>query len=286
MLIKKQPAILSRMKIRTSINSALLAAALTATQSANAALSVQQGDLLLGFAKVNSSGTGYEGNTFVYNLGLASSYRDGAATPALPNLNVDLTAAFGSGWAGDSSVRWGVVGVVGSTSATIAGDPARTTYFSRDFLGSSRGSEPVTFSQNQRGALTINLEGFFSYMNGIAENGAASGGAFYSSSGINSFSSFLPPGPTTYFGIGVSPFAIFGGGDVSGVDLYRVLHATDGAALNAANDGPATVGAGQYIGTFTISDSGVVQFIPEPSAFLLAAIAALSGLAGRRRVSA
>lgn len=248
-------------------------------------MTVSQGDLLLGFAKINSSGTGYTGNTYVYNLGMASGYRNGAAPVALPNLNADLTDTFGSGWANDATIRWGIAGVVSSTSSVIEGDPARTTYFSRDYLGAPEGSDPLSLSANQRGTLSTNLEAYINTMNGIDENGATGGGAIYASSGINSFSSFLPPGPTTYFGIGVSPFATFGAEAQSGVDLYRVIATTAGADLFSANDVPATVGMGQYIGTFIISDTGLLQFVPEPSASLLAATSILSAFARRRRTA-
>ena len=139
-------------------------------------MTVSQGDLLLGFAKINSAGTGYTGNTYVYNLGAASGYRSGVTPVALPNLNADLAATLGSGWANDTAIRWGVVGVVGSASSVIGGDPARTTYFSRDYLGAPEGSDPLSLSANQRGTLSTNLEAYINAMNGIDENGAASGG--------------------------------------------------------------------------------------------------------------
>ncbi len=247
---------------------------LLGAEAAGAALTVSPGDLLMGFAKVNAGGTGYEGQTYVFNLGASQGYRGGMELPvSLGNFNADLSTAFGSGWANDATVRWGIVGVVGPSDPLTGGDPARTTYFSQDYLGEAGGSAAVVFSSSNRGSLSTNLKSFFNSMNGIAANGAVDGGAIYASSSINSFSSFLPPGPSTYFGVGVNPLTALNAGASAGLDVYRTLHSATGANLSSALDSNAVVGTGQYLGTFTMSDAGALAFVPEPSSGILAALA-------------
>lgn len=250
---------------------------------AEAALTVTAGDLLMGFAKVNAGGTGYEGSTYVYNLGASTGYRETITPPmVIDNLNTDLTSAFGAGWANDPTVRWGIVGVVGPTDPVTNGDPARTTYLSQDYQGSLGGSDPFVLSSSARGSLSTNLKSFFNSMNGIAENGAVDGGAIYQASGVNSFSSFLPPGPATYFGASVNPLTAMTAGPIAGLDVYRTLHTLTGAELNSSFDSNAVTGTGQYVGSFTLTDTGTLTFVPEPSTGILALLASMAVLRRRR----
>jgi hypothetical protein len=272
------------MKIKLKNNRVALAGVLLlAAGQANAALTATPGNLLMGFAKVNAGGTGYEGSTYVYNLGPSTNYREAAGTPiVIDNINTDLAATFGPGWANDPTVRWGIVGVVGPTDPLTNGDPARTTYFSQDYLGAPGGSAAIILSSSARGSLSTNLRSFFTSMNGIAENGAVDGGAVYPVSAVNSFSSFLPPGPATYFGVGTNPLTAMTAGPNAGLDLYRTLHTATGAELNSAFDADAVVGTGQYVGTFLLTDSGGVSFVPEPSTGILALLASMAVLRRRR----
>lgn len=267
----------------TNTCSVFAASLLLGAAHAPAALTVVPGDLLMGFAKVNAGGTGYQGSTYVYNLGPSVNFRQaGSPSGPIDNINTDLAATFGAGWANDTSIRWGIVGVVGATDATTNGDPARTTYFSQDYLGSARGSAAIVLSSSQRGSLSTNLRSFFTQKNGIPENGAVDGGAIYSVSGVNSFSSFLPPSTATSFGVGINPLTAMSAGPTAGLDVYRTLHTATGAALNSSFDSDAVVGTGQYVGTFTLSDSGSLNFVPEPSVGILALLASMAGLRRRR----
>ena len=92
------------------------------------------GDLVLFFQK--EGGT----NTVYANLGNAATvFRGSAAGPGAANqvnflnINTELTAAFGAGWASDTSVYAGLAGVWGTsaTNNTLQnGDPHRTLYVS------------------------------------------------------------------------------------------------------------------------------------------------------------
>ena len=59
-----------------------------------AAISVAPGDLVLGLFQLNSAGTGVTANTYAFNLGPASTYREGGVAPSvLGNIGADLSAA-------------------------------------------------------------------------------------------------------------------------------------------------------------------------------------------------
>ncbi|MEZ5327620.1 MAG: PEP-CTERM sorting domain-containing protein [Verrucomicrobiales bacterium] len=271
----------------------LLTAAVALTGNpAHAALTIAPGDLLMGFYQVNSSGTGVAANTYVYNLGGASGYREGGSGQGVfANIGADLTTAFGAGWSSDGTVRVGVVGAVGSTDALTNGDPARTVYFSQGFGAAPGDSTALTLSSSQRGSASTALKSFAEAMVGADVNGAVDGGSIYSAGDPGSFASFLPPTVTTHFGVGASPLTSMTG-DTVGLDVYRVLHSTTGADLTAAySAGDALVGSGQYIGSFTLATNGDIGFaganaVPEPSTGLLAGLGALFLSIRRRRKSA
>jgi hypothetical protein len=159
---------------------AFMAAVALSGNSADAALTIAPGDLLLGVYQVNSAGTGVTPNTYVYNLGAGSNYREGGVGQGvLANIGADLTTAFGSGWSSDGTVRAGVVGAVGSTDPLTNGDPARTVYFSQGFGTGPGDSTSVTLSSSQRGSASTALKSFAGAMVGTEPNGAIDGGSIY-----------------------------------------------------------------------------------------------------------
>ncbi|MEZ5327619.1 MAG: hypothetical protein R3F19_21445 [Verrucomicrobiales bacterium] len=231
---------------------------------------VNPGDLLLGFFQLNSEGVGVEANTCIVNLGPGSTWRENTATTvAFGNINADLQNAFGAGWFDNPNVRCGIVGVVGATEPATNGDPSRTTYYSQGASAFTPGSTtPVTLSSSQRGSLSTKLLTFKGATNG-RPSGTNAAAAVIGTSENSNFASFQPPLATTYFGIGASPLASFGAGTIgsaegynveAALDVYRILHSTNGADLTAGlSTGDATVGQGQYIGTFTIDSAGEVR---------------------------
>jgi hypothetical protein len=269
-------------------SSALAALCLgAASPSASAALTVAPGDLLMGFFKVNAAGTGVEANTYVYNLGAASLFREGTyVSMNIDNIGTDLASAFGGGWALDTTIRWGIVGVVGPTDPLTNGDPARTVYYSKDWNGTPRGSTGVTFSSTQMGSMATFISTFSAAMNGVSEGGAIDGGAIVGSATPSSFSSFVPPTAGTSFGVSLNPLNALGSA-TEGLDVYRALFSTTapGVDLTAAlSPGDAALRAQQYIGTFTLSSTGDLRItpIPEPASALLCSLG-LGALVRRRR---
>lgn len=268
--------------------SACAAFALTAlaASSASAAITVQPGDLLAGFFKKAPDGTSVVGNTYVINLGPAANYREGITAPGVvANIGADLGSAsgFGASWFTDPSVSWGIVGVVPNGNPTVGGDPGRTTYMTQAAPAGFASSTPYTLSSTNRGTASLRIDGVFDAMNGAAENGATAGGAFVPASAPGSFSSELPPSSTTFFGVGVNPLASLNGA-ASTLDLYRMLHATSGADLTSAHaPGDAVIGTAQYSGSFVLSSTGALTFVPEPGVALLGSLGLLFMAARRRK---
>lgn len=270
------------------LQAAFLACAVASALPATAAVSLESGSLAVAFYQV--IGGVVQNNTYTFDLGAASLYRENTAVnvsvstinPGLSsgNIGADLTAAFGANWANDGSVRWMVVGNVGQTDPTIGGDPARTSYLSRGITsvsGSGTSAVPTVTSTN-RGILSNNIEPFLDGITAATQTaGVNAAGVIVDKSAINSVEEFLPPATLTYFGIGINPTQILGagvlGGDAAGaLDLYRILHTTAGADLSAGLSGTdATLGDGQYIGTLVLSNDGNLSMIPEPSSLLLSA---------------
>ncbi len=289
----------------------LLSGAAIFASPAMAAISLEAGSLAVAFYQTNAAGTVVQPNTFVFDLGQSSLFRENTINGisvstvngglASNNIGAQLTDAFGAGWANDSTVRWMVVGTVGSTDPTTYGDPSRTNYISRSRTSLADGATEVgstipTISSTNRGVLSNGIQSFINGTNGATQTvGANADGVQIATSAINSVEDFMPPLLATYFGQGVDPRQTFGAGLITdssyaegALDIYRVLHTTVGADLSAGlNSNNATAGAGQFIGTLTLDGSGnlAIGAIPEPSSTLLLGVLGTLGLVRRKRSS-
>ncbi len=277
------------------------------------AVTTESGSLAVAFYQV--IGGVVQNNTYIFDLGQASLYRENTVSgvsvstvnPGIASNNIaaDLTSAFGANWADAGTVRWMVIGNVGSADPTVAGDPARTNYLSRAVSTvpatgvSTTINSGNTLSTTNRGILSNNLE---SVLDAVVDetSGANASGATIPISDPASVDEFLPPNTLTYFGMGASlnPYQTLNSGTITNnsafqlapiegaLDIYRILHTTTDADLTAGfSSGNAQVGKGQYIGTLALTSAGDLYVIPEPSSALLAAAGAF-GLCLRRRRSA
>lgn len=285
---------------------AALGSMMVAPRSEAQTLTVSEGDLLVGFYMLNSAGTGVEANTYVFNLGAASVFRENTLSFSnslgnLGNIGDDLDTAFGAGWQDSSRLRWGIFGGVSSGGGTVSGDPIRTVYYSQGLSSFSPDSttNPATTGGNH-GTLSNAVTAAMTGANGQA-TGDNAHGAIVSSSATNNYASFLPPLSGTYFGIGVNPLGSFGAGTIGtsssdggygvegALDMYRILGTTSGADLTAGlSTGNAALRSGQYIGTLTLDSAGNLRMdaVPEPSTYALMAIAGIAILIFRRRRTA
>ncbi|MBN8459506.1 MAG: hypothetical protein J0M04_16885 [Verrucomicrobia bacterium] len=284
---------LTTMKL-TTIPTLLLASTLLATQVAIASDSVDHGDLVVVFYKLDSSNVVGE-NYYVVNLGPASLFRENtqnnvpvtsintALGSASVGVDLALDSTFGSNWYNDNAVRWLVVGTVAAGQPVVNGDPARTNYYSapRASLGSAdsgANSTIATISPSNRGTLSTQIYNFLmagsvnDAIGGINNNASTSGtnpasAIIPSANPKPSVDEYMPPVTTTSFGIGIDPRQAFGAGTLPGsagvqgaLDIYRFIHTTSGADLTAgASTGDAVLGTGQYIGALTIDQSGTLK---------------------------
>ncbi len=280
------------MKSNRSINAifgvAASATILFSTATSRAADDFVNGDVSVSFYQL-IGGVSQE-NTYVFNLGPGSLYRENTANnvsittvnPAIAsnNINADLTAAFGSDWATSGTVYWCVAGTVEIFQSPINGDPQLTTYLSapRASLGTGDTGKSSSFSNissTNRGIVANNIVPFLQSgaNSGIAQInpntfvpvvGGNASGVVLPKSNIQSMEEYLPPATSTKFGIGnecrqlLPVGALPGTAGVKGaLDMYRVIHETTGADLTAgASAGNAALGVGQFIGTLTLDSSG------------------------------
>ena len=268
--------------------SALCGVAL-ATGSASAAVIYNPGDLLLGFH--TAAGTG-AGSSYVFNLGPAHEYKT-APTKLVTSsdLSVDLTATFGSNWFSRTDLYWGIAAVrdpSGSGFNTVDfGDPKAAIYISKD-TGSpgSSTSWNLAASSATNSAETISVANSINTMQGgfagKAETVNSGGRGIVQNEDAtnNSWDEFNPiPSGAAFGGFltgGVQ--APLGGGAVEFLDLYRLLGRT--AATATPNTAP---GAGSYVTTFSITSSGIVTAVPEPTSALLLGLGVAATALRRRR---
>ena len=265
-----------------------LAGITASTTAAMASNDFAEGDIGIAFYQTDAAGRVVQPNTYVVNLGQASIFRENTQSEvavstintalASSDIGSDLVNTFGADWADSGTVRWMVVGLVSSTSATVSGDPARTCYFSRSRPSLTTGQTgagttiPIISSGNRGTMGTKILEFVVGTNEGIGlinSNTSTSGSNLASAvlpiSNSNTVDEKVPPATNgLFFGQGVDPQQTFATGAITGgaavegaLDLYRILHSTTGADLTAgASTGNAATGAGQFIGTLTIDGAG------------------------------
>jgi hypothetical protein len=285
------------------------AAAVLCTGAANAANSLYAaGDLLLYFQKQGGS------NTVYVNLGNAATlYRGGSAGTVgdesltktnITNINSSLTAAFGPGWASDTSLYAGLAAArSSSTSTTIIaadnGDQKRTLYVSRgrESVGTVGISESVAWDLSQGQPYTVSATGIIA-MGAPFDNGPDATQAVLDTtvSGIDNYNPFLAPGiqDTAFGGFAggvqqAGTAGIFGNyagiGDAEfSLDLYRILPLDINSTSGVEIAGPRHLGT--FEGNVIVASDGNVSFlVPEPSSITLTGLAGLA-LALRRRRNA
>ncbi len=259
------------MKITSSTAALGCAAALMAmAASASAApVTYNSGDLLIGFR--------VQGNPsdLVVNAGSSSQFRGLSANQTVtlnlgnsgPGIAADLSANYGGAWFSNSQVTWSLSGIRSSS------DPSQTIYATR-----AEGSQPWTrFSpsgQSQPSNRFITLANAYleDQLGNPREATANSGKATVINNTVDATTSYTfftqPNDDFSYFPGGIESTV----GSATGLDLYRLPPGTSGAG---------TFGLpGELLGTFAISNAGVVTFtaVPEPSVLALASLGLIGGL--------
>lgn len=271
------------------------------------------GDLCIAFYQTDlATDSVVQANTYVVNLGQASLYRENTQNAvavstvntalASSNIGADLVATFGSDWAQSGTVRWCVVGGVSPAGSITAGDPARTTYFSRSrssFAAGATGaaSSIATPSSTNIGNMSTAISGFFTGNNdaiGSVNGNTATSGINIASSILpitnnKSFEEYVPPATLgLFFGQGIDPRQSFAAGDLAGgggvegaLDLYRILFTLTGADLTVgASAGNAVVRVPQFVGALTIDASGNLKIQGVGSTGTYSTWASTNGVTG------
>ncbi len=233
------------------------------------------GDLVVYFEQFGGS------NTLMLDVGQAYTFRNLSSNQLnIKNIGTELTSAFGSGWANDSTVFWGAAGVFSSSTQTSTqqnGDPSRTLYISQSRAGAgtegvsnSTGWGPFSNTSMTNGASGILTQN--NRLNTIPISATDRLAETTGSSQVDNQNPFNIAGnPSTAFSIfpgGVmSSFATGTLGTLGGVaaesalDLYRVV-----ATNNPSGTVPGTPTTGDFEGSFVVDNSGNVSYIVAPVA--------------------
>ncbi|MEI7953525.1 MAG: PEP-CTERM sorting domain-containing protein [Verrucomicrobiota bacterium] len=256
---------------RFNIPGAILGTVLMAGSAQAALVNFNVGDLLLGFRDVTGT------QSVVVDIGSAASYRDDTlgytptqgVTLSLGDINTDLVAAFGPGWATNPNMRWGIAGSP-SNVAAVGGDTAKTVYASKPETNGSVGSG-LALSNTNRGIVSTTMMGLEGSTNGFSTYQASLNNpalVIQANTDAASWRSFQLGGTNS---TSSTAFKQINGG-IEGtlaqpLDLFR----TD------------TANTSSYLGTLSIDAGGAVTVIPEPSSLLIASLGLGSLMLRRRR---
>jgi hypothetical protein len=267
-------------------------------------------DVILGFRA--TAGTGL-GSTLLVNLGSAATYRDTVSNiNSIAGLGSAISSTYGSTWYDRTDLWAGFVSATNGINSDNSGGSAissqTTDYNSTVYVSSRRGAAGTLGSANSvvapggdgialdpqtPGGLISVLRGTAaSYDNSGSDSNATAGIVIIGASTTNSWNTYVSGSSNNDFGMfniesaftnGLKYSTPFGG--VSNVeqawDFYRV-------AKFPESDPDS--GFGTFQGTFTLDQSGNVDFIvtsaavPEPSTYAMALVATVTaGIIAIRR---
>lgn len=267
---------------------------LATADRADAQMTYTAGDIILGF---QASGGDGSSNTYVYNLGPGTGFRDGTTTGLIATIATDLNNTFGLGWYARNDVYWGIAGVrdqsAGGPNIVVNGDAKATIYVSRiaatpgTSIPWSLASGPTVISaatsvaSMQFGFNTTNGSDVTTPENQRTPTPTSNGrGAVQGTGDINNWSVFNPIGGSAFGNVltGGVQAPLGTGTPLAYLDLYRIMGRSSAAAT------PNTpLGQGLLVGTFSINAAGEVSFSAPSTATGYAAWADSFGLTGAER---
>lgn len=268
-----------------------LAGLFIASVSAQAATTYTANDLILGFRQNDPSNT----NTLLVNIGSANNFRGTTITTGtIASLGTAITNWYqpvsGSTWFSDPNVTWGIVATIGASNQSVAGvngvrDFANTLYGTQfESTYGTQSSTPNDAGSSTQGLVRSDIASMGSAFNGQAQT-AGINATIQANGATNSWNSFQSS--AGFGGQGFSFFSALEGqfangtaGNNAALDLFRF-------AGNAASGT-----ASQYLGTFTMDNTGTLSFatttpgaVPEPGRFAFLGLG-LGGFLLRRRRAA
>jgi uncharacterized repeat protein (TIGR02543 family) len=209
-----------------------------------------KGDLILGVQA--TGGTGATTNV-LFNMGPAHALRDNPSPGILVNLNAELVAAFGDGWASRTDLFFGVFAnrsnATPSGLGSVApenGDPARTIYASKGTALAGASTPWSGFSVSSLGLAATSHAGQIEAIDDITANG---NNVATLEQGVNPVQ--WNNGWSRWNPVPGAAFSIFTGGIQSQinataaiVDLHRIV---------------STSGTGSYVTSITLAADGNVS---------------------------
>lgn len=223
--------------------------ALSLTAASAAPWPPAKGDLILGVQA--TGGTGATTNVF-FNLGPAHTIRDTPSPGLAVNLNAELEAAFGAGWAARTDLYFGVIAnrsnATPSGLGSVApenGDPARTIYVSRG--AATAGTAPAWsgFSVSALGIAATAHAGQIDAIDNLTANGNEVATLSQGANPVEWFNGWTAFNPTPG-----AAYSTFSGGIQANinataaiVDVFRIV---------------STSGVGSYVTSVTLAANGDV----------------------------
>jgi hypothetical protein len=271
------------MKYKNIITTAILAFAGVAlvSTSAQATLSVQDGEVLLGFS--NATGT----QDYLLKVGAIPGVTIGGDTTldhtfTIGNFSADLSAVFGS--------TWYTAATGGALTFTAFGTDQNGTYTSNGnpgiYIGRTTVTAGATISSGVVNNLFSNINNVTGDYNGAAGNASAANGLKESTtislSNPNPFASYMAGGANTH-----APNAwdaTLATGVQSAINANSYLN-----IYTVANSGSAPTAT--ETGYFAVASNGDISYnvasVPEPSTYAMLGIGALfMGVVIRRKIKA
>jgi uncharacterized repeat protein (TIGR02543 family) len=223
--------------------------ALSLTAASAAPWPPAKGDLILGVQA--TGGTGATTNVF-FNLGPAHTIRDTPSPGLAVNLDTELEAAFGAGWAARTDLYFGVIANRSNATpsglgsvAPANGDPARTIYVSRG--AATAGTAPAWsgFSVSALGIAATAHSGQIDAIDNLTANGNAVATLSQGANPVEWFNSWTAFNPTPG-----AAYSTFSGG------IQANINAT--AAIVDVFRSGSTSGVGTYVTSVTLAANGDV----------------------------
>ena len=260
--------------LKFTVALAALAGVALASGTAKATTSFNPGDVFLGVEDV----TGTITNNYEVDLGNISFFKNATGTTDLGSMNADLTTAFGSGYASNANLQYGIIGT--STNLGASGYVANTIFISNPQSINGVPSIPyLDQSGGAQGTQRSNVQSFEGGSIGAFAPEPANGTVFPDATIINSSlnNSFTTEEAGSGFGTGDT--------DLNGLTGDSDLNVL--VPLPSGNRGPIL---GSDLGYFSFSSTGDLLFTsynivstPEPSVWALLAIGAFVGFWQFRR---
>lgn len=270
------------MKLKSLLIPATLAFASLASVASAANVAVNYSDIILGFRSTSVTAQNLE-----VNLGSVSQFTQTAAGSSfvVANLNVaDLVTVYGSGWYASSTI-FGLIGTTGKTgggaigpdgqalSTVWASNDSGTAYTTVNSFTNNNAVSKVLLMTNgtTQASGALNFQDSSLMSNVYTANISTAGTASWSKAGGTTGTSFVNYNRAAFE-------SSLGGGTSTTTSLYELL--------------PVAGNPAGLIGTFTLTDAGVLSFtssglyaaaIPEPSTYALIGGSVMLGFVVLRR---